>query len=470
MQYKVLWQKIKEGEKYININLLDEEVQSCLLNEGDNVANHYDKRAKFLFLERQGNEVLVLEFPKTEKVNMFTAINCSGGYGTDILGSYLDRISNEIGNYLTNSFPTNDEYSSIDRYNLVNNILNLISEYTETDNEEWDITFTSTGTEAMDFALQLIMLEGYDYLNDSFRNKNKNIIISCYGAWHGWGLNPNQLLDRKQFTRGLPRYTQNYEVVFMHYGNLDNLYYIFKKYQGRIKAVVLEGLLGDGGVIVADDKWWNELFKLSKNEDAIILDDEVFTGFRCGNILAIPKGLQPDCITLGKALGGSLFPISAVIWKKNKLNLRAGIGVRTFNARPFQAKVVNKILSVINDEKLFKHSQVVGTYFYNKLNSIIKQNNFVFKDARGKGLFIGLELSNKFAKKGSLIRDELLKKGVLTEIESGQLGLHIKKELRVNQTIRIAPPLSISKNEIDIVCNRIIETIDDITMKYKDVK
>jgi len=461
MKYQYLWEKLTENNINLNINELDPELQAYLRNTTNNLANHYGDDAKFVFLERKSNDVLVVDLANvnSNEVTLFKAMNCSGGYGTDILGSELDKLADMVSNFIKTSFPTTDEFHSYDRYLLVNSILKLISKHTNTTSNDWEITFTSTGTEAIDLAMQLIMLDGYSLQNNINAKKEKDVIFACHGAWHGWGLNSNQLLDRKQFTGGIPRISNDYKVVFIHYNNIENLRKKFSLYKGRIKSIVVEGILGDGGVIVGDDVWWEELFKLASEENATILDDEIFTGFRCGGVLAIPKGFSPDCITIGKALGGSLFPISAVIWKKNKFNIRPGIGVRTFNARPFQAKIVNEIIQTIIDNNLFQRSEDLGNYFYQKLNILIQNDNYLFKEVRGKGLFIGLELSRKFAKKGRIIRDILLRNGILVEVESGQLGLHIDREYRIHETIRIAPPLTISKSDIDYIVEQIKKTI-----------
>jgi len=468
MIYDELW-NISKNKVEIEINILPSDIIDCVISGGDGVADHYGGRTPYIFLEKHQDRILILKMPTDfkNKVDIFQAVNCTGGYGTDILGHNILDIEECIIDALRHCPSTNDEYHSHDRKKLIDSILKLICEQTKSNINDWEITFTSTGTEAVDLAMQIVMLDGYNVLKNLNEKSEKDILIAFNGAWHGWGINPNQLIDRRQFTGGLPR-LNGLQVIYIKYGDTIALESVFEKYSGRIRGVFAEGILGDGGIVIATNLWWEKLFFLSKQEDVIIVDDEIFTGFRCGDILAIPKGLSPDCITLGKGLGLGLFPLSAVLWKKEKFKLRPGIGVRTFNARPFQARIVTKAMNIIENECLFKRSREVGSLFLENLHKIKIKYPLIVKDIRGKGLLFGIELSNEFARKGHEIRNLLLENGVITEVESGVFGRHIKKEDRVNQTIRIAPPLSINEDELHFVYRQIINSFN-IIMKKKQL-
>lgn len=430
----------------LEIQSLPIELQSCVTS-GDGVADHYGGRTNFTFVEQRDERILILEKIDSDYAQAHTAINMTGGYGTGILGSAINEIAPKLQGIVSRSVTTNDEFHSMERHQLVSNIKQMIASHTGIVEDQWSITFTSTGSEAMDLALQLVYLEGLNLTTGVNSRHEKDVVLACHGAWHGWSQGPNQLLDRKQFTEGVPR-IRDLEVVFLQYGDIENLRSRFADYKGRIRAISVEGILGDGGVITASSEWWSELFKLAKEEDARIIDDEILTGFRTGAMLALPKNLPPDCITLGKALGFGLFPMSAVVWRNDRLLLRAGTGVRTFNARPFQAAVVNAGIEIIKGRELFKRSAYIGSNLIKELSSLLTLYPTILKAVRGKGLFIGLELNDTFARRGRMVRDTFLRHGILTEIESGIFNRKVPKEKRVNETIRITPPLTISDESI----------------------
>lgn len=437
----------------IDPNLLPDALRACVQN-GDGVADHYGGRTNFTFLDQKDTRILTLEQSESGSVQARDVINMSCGYGTGILGDKISEIGAQLPEFLAQATTTNDEFHSPERRQLVDTITGMIGAHTETDPNTWEITFTSTGSEAMDLALQLACLDGFDLARGANARAEKDVIIACHGAWHGWSLGTNQMLDRRQFTDGLPR-VNNVETTYMIYGDMDHLNEVFETYKGRIRAVFVEGILGDGGIIPASDAWWDRLFELAAVEDTKIFDDEILTGFRTGDILALPKGRAPDCISLGKALGFGLFPMSALAWRKDRLSLRAGIGVRTFNARPFQAAAVNAGLDYVQRHNLFDRAAELGPILLDGLKAVQADHPEVFKDTRGQGLFVGLELSKGFARKGHLVRDELVRHGVLTETESGLFNRKVPKESRINETIRLTPPLTIDEATISEAIQRI---------------
>lgn len=441
-----LWE-IAELKELIPLSDLDEATRECLL-KGDGVYDHYGSRSSFLVIEAKGSRLLILELAHPGSyVRPINAINATGGYGTGILGGNVSDLASTLVHAIQTAACTNDEHYSLERSSLVKTLLHLAADHTETDASSWNITFTSTGTEAMDFALQLVLLEGYSLTNGKDYRQDKNVLVACRGAWHGWGISSNQLLDRRQFTEGLPRLVGS-NVVFVSYGDLSSLETVFSQYRGAIRGFFVEGLLGDGGVVPASQHWWERLLELAEKEDARVVVDEILTGFRCGGLLALPHGIAPDCITLGKALGLGMFPLSAVLWRRNSMNPRPGVGVRTFNARPFQAKVIKAGLDRIVTGQLFEYSAELGQQLKQSLTELLVKFPNVYKAVRGQGLLIGVELANPLARKGRLVRDVLIREGVLVEIESGQMGRQIPRSEKINQTIRLTPPLTLPQEEV----------------------
>jgi acetylornithine aminotransferase len=420
---------------------LPDDIARCV-QHGDGVADHYGGRTPFTFIAQRDDRILMLERLDARRVRAVSTINLTGGYGTGILGSAITRVAGRLSAFCENAATTNDEFHSVERWRLVSTLKDLIASHTGSAPDDWDISFTSTGTEAMDLALQMAYLREPPHAEAS-----RDVVIGCHGAWHGWGLSANHFIDRAHYTRGLPRMA-GVRVDFMEYGNERSLRQIFAAHRGRIRAVLVEGLLGDGGIVDASPAWWAALFELARAEQAVIIDDEILSGFRCGAALAIPAGLRPDCITLGKALGLGLFPISAVAWRKATLGLRPGLGVRTFNARPFQAAVVQAGLAQIAADDLLTRAQDTGRRLVAHLRTALSAHGAVFKAVRGRGMLIGLELGDGFAREGERVRNELVRHGVLTEIESGIAHPDVEAAGHVNETIRLTPPLTIDWNTL----------------------
>ncbi|MBR8343529.1 aminotransferase class III-fold pyridoxal phosphate-dependent enzyme [Burkholderia ambifaria] len=447
-----LWD-LASRNRAIGIDELDPELRSCV-RDGDGVADHYGGRTSFTFIDQRDDEILLLERLDGNCARVGTAFNLTGGYGTGILGDGIKDIAADLPRFLANATTTNDEFHSVERSRLVSRIKRLLATHTRTHAEDWDLTFTSTGSEAMDLGMQLVLLDGFNLATGIDTRRERDIVVACYGAWHGWLLGPNQILDRRQFTDGLPRVATK-EVVFMRYGDIDSLLSVFSTYGNRIRAVVVEGILGDGGVVPGPIAWWDRLLDLCAREDVRLVNDEVLTGFRTGAVLAMPPGRVPDCVTLGKALGFGLFPMSAVAWRRQSLSLRAGIGVRTFNARPFQAAVVNAGLEYLENNGLFSRSESLGTKMLASLGKIAGAYPRVFKAVRGQGLLIGIELADSFARRGQAVRDEMLRHGVLVEIESGIFSRKLQRQDRINETLRLTPPLSVAEQTLTDAVERI---------------
>lgn len=447
-----LWQAA-ENAALIDVRDLEPALANCV-RDGDGVADHYGGRTAFTFLGQRGDEVLVLERRPDAGVQARTVLNLTGGYGTGILGDEVKALGPAFGRFLDAATTTNDEFHSLERARLVARIKRLLSEHTGTAPTDWDVSFTSTGSEAMDLALQLGMLDGFRLSTGVDERRARDVVVACHGAWHGWSLGPNQILDRRQFTEGLPRIA-GAEVVFMQYGDIESLESVFAAYGSRMRAIAVEGILGDGGVVLANADWWSRLFALAAAYDVRVIDDEILTGFRTGGMLALPRGHAPDCVTLGKALGFGLFPMSAVAWRKQSLSLRAGIGVRTFNARPFQAAVVDAGLEQVERDDLFSRSVELGERLLAGLQQVTARHPQVFKAARGQGLFVGIELADAFARRGHAVRAEMLRHGVLVEIESGIFSRKVPRAARINETLRLTPPLTVAERSIELAISRI---------------
>jgi ornithine--oxo-acid transaminase len=177
----------------------------------------------------------------------------------------------------------------------------------------------------------------------------------------------------------------------------------------------------------------------------LLVADEIQTGFgRTGKMFCMDhEGVRPDAYLLGKALSGGMMPVSAVAARKEVLSVfRPGEHGSTFGGSPLAAAVARAALAVIQDENLPERSRTMGAYFLERLEQI---NSNKVREIRGKGLLIGVELK----KEAGLARpycERLMAEGLLC------------KETH-DQVIRFAPPLIITKDEIDWALLRIEKVI-----------
>ena len=197
-------------------------------------------------------------------------------------------------------------------------------------------------------------------------------------------------------------------------------------------------MLFRSGIVIPPEGFMKEAFTLCKENNVLFIADEIQAGLaRTGKMFACEwEGIEPDMYILGKALGGGVFPISCIVSNNNILGVfNPGSHGSTFGGNPLACAVSIAALDVLIDEKLSDKSLELGEYFASKLKEI---RNPRIKEVRGRGLFIGVELTEPARK----YCEELKEQGLLC------------KETH-DTVIRFAPPLIISKEEIDWAIERI---------------
>ena len=459
--FKPFWDMYnKNGNFKVPINALPQEIQDCL-KDGDLVHDHHNGRQPFLIGSMNGNYRIVLNINNEKsEVEIRKCLDATGGYGTGILGDKITEIADKTTCYIETSSFTTDEYHSIERMKLSQKLLSMISHHTNTAIVDWSVTFPATGTEANDFALQMIFFNGINIITKNDKYPRQDTIVAAHGNWHGWSAGIGSLLDR-QFIKGGLEKISKLKVVHVRYGDEGALLNLFKTNGGSIRGVFVEGLIGDGGIMEASISWWKTLRTLCTEYNSILAVDEILTGFRCGGILALPCEIIPDIITMGKALGGGLLPIAATIWKKNILKPPPGIGGRTFNARPWNARVALEIIEYIERNNLFKAAQIKGEQISRELKQLIAKRTDIFKEIRFKGLMIGIELQKKYNSKVNFIRSSLLKNGLFVEVEQGTVDVLKNTAHSVNKTLRLTPPLTITEQNQEFMFKSFKKFIDD---------
>ncbi|HCK99391.1 MAG TPA: ornithine--oxo-acid transaminase [Candidatus Marinimicrobia bacterium] len=294
----------------------------------------------------------------------------------------------------------------------------------------------NSGAEAVETAIKAVRKWGYTVKGVE---ANKAEIIVCDGNFHGRTTTIISFSSEDQYKEGFGPLTPGFSMI--PYGNIDALKKAINK---NTVGFLVEPIQGESGVVVPPKGFLKEAAKICKLNNVLLVADEIQSGLgRTGTLFAFEhENIRPDMVIIGKALSGGMYPVSAVISSKEVLGVfNPGDHGSTYGGNPIACAVAREALKIIIDEKLIERSAELGKYLLNKLRNI---NSPYVDFYRGKGLWIGIVLK-KEAGGGRRFCEALQKKGVLA------------KETHEN-VIRIAPPLVITKNEIDSA----LEKIEDV--------
>lgn len=282
----------------------------------------------------------------------------------------------------------------------------------------------NTGAEAVETALKAARRWGYDVKGIA---ENHAEIIACTGNFHGRTLGAVSLSSDPEYKRGFGPLLPG--ITLIPYGDLEAL-------KGAITphtaAFLMEPIQGEAGILLPPKGFLKAASDLCKEHNVLFIADEIQVGLaRTGKMFACDwEDVDPDILILGKALGGGVFPISCVVANSDVLGVfNPGSHGSTFGGNPLACAVSLASLEVIEEERLAERSLELGEYFLNQLKTI---KNPKIKEIRGKGLFIGVELTEA----ARPYCEQLKEAGLLC------------KETH-ETVIRFAPPLIITKEEID---------------------
>jgi ornithine--oxo-acid transaminase len=285
----------------------------------------------------------------------------------------------------------------------------------------------NTGAEAVETAIKTMRKWGYRVKGVE---KDKAEIIVFEQNFHGrtttiisFSVDPVAKDDYGPYTPGF---------VIVPY---DDLEAVEKAINKNTVGILVEPIQGEAGVVVPSDGFLKGLEKLAKENNVLLAVDEIQTGFcRTGKLFAFQhEDVDPDIIIMGKALGGGVMPVSAVAANKDVLGVfEPGSHGSTFGGNPLACAVAMTAIDVLLEENMAERAKEMGEYFMAGLKAI---NSPKIKQVRGKGLLIGVVL-NESAGKARKYTTALKDRGILC------------KETH-DWIIRFAPPLVITKEEID---------------------
>jgi len=285
----------------------------------------------------------------------------------------------------------------------------------------------NTGAEAVETAIKTMRKWGYLVKGVE---KDKAEIITFMENFHGRTVTIISFSVDEVAKDYYGPYTPGFKVV-----PYDDLGTVEKAINKNTVGILVEPIQGEAGVVVPSDGFLKGLEDLSRKNNLLLAVDEVQTGFcRTGKNFAYQhEGIDPDIIIMGKALGGGVFPVSAIAANKDVLGVfEPGSHGSTFGGNPLACAVAAEAIDVLVDEKLAERARELGEYFMDGLKAIKSDK---IKMVRGKGLLIGVVL-NESAGKARIYTTALKDRGLLC------------KETH-DWIIRFAPPLVIKKEEID---------------------
>jgi ornithine--oxo-acid transaminase len=288
----------------------------------------------------------------------------------------------------------------------------------------------NSGAEAVETAVKAARKWGY---------KVKNIpggqaeIIVCAGNFHGRTVTIVSFSSDQAYREGFGPFTPGFRVI--PFGDAQALR---KAITPNTCAFLVEPIQGEAGIVIPPDGFLRDAAEICRQNRVLMMVDEIQSGLgRTGKLFAyMHEGIQPDVLIVGKALAAGFYPVSAVLASKEILGMfKPGDHGSTFGGNPLACAVARTAIRVLIEEKLVERSAELGKYFLEQLRAI---RSSAVKEVRGRGLWIGIELH----KEARPYCEALKEQGILC------------KETH-ERVIRIAPPLVITREEIDWALDRI---------------
>ena len=291
----------------------------------------------------------------------------------------------------------------------------------------------NTGAEAVETAIKAARKWGYKVKGIA---EGRAEILAFRGNFHGRTTTIVGFSDEKQYRDGFGPFTPGFTVL--PYGDLGA---IRNAMNPNVAGVLVEPIQGESGIIVPPAGYLRGIEALCRDHRALFIVDEIQSGLgRTGKLFAFEhEGVRPDIVIVGKALAGGFYPVSAILADDEVMGVfHPGDHGSTFGGNPLGAAVAREALRVLVDEKMIENSAEQGAYFLDRLRTIKSRS---IKDVRGRGLWIGLELVPE-AGGARRFCEALAKRGLLC------------KETH-EHTIRFAPPLIITRQELDWAFERV---------------
>jgi ornithine--oxo-acid transaminase len=293
----------------------------------------------------------------------------------------------------------------------------------------------NTGAEAVETAIKTARKWGYKVKGIP---EDKAEIIVCANNFHGRTVTIVSFSTDQQYRDGFGPLTPGFKVI--PFGDAQALR---ESITPNTCAFLVEPIQGEAGIVMPPEGFLREAAEICRQNRVLLMADEIQSGLgRTGKLFAfVHEDIRPDVVIVGKALAGGFYPVSAVLSSREILGVfKPGDHGSTFGGNPLGCAVARAALRVLVDEKLVERSAELGAYFLSLLRTL---HSPAVKEVRGKGLWIGVELHSP----ARLYCEALKEEGILC------------KETH-DKVIRIAPPLTIQRPEIDWAFERIQKVVE----------
>jgi ornithine--oxo-acid transaminase len=295
----------------------------------------------------------------------------------------------------------------------------------------------NSGAEAVETAIKVARKWGYEV--KKVRDERAHI-LACHGNFHGRTISIISFSPEEQYRDGFGPYTPGFELI--PYGDAAALESAIKP---DTVAFLVEPVQGEGGVVVPPEGYLRQAREICDRHNILLITDEIQSGLgRTGKLLAAQhEEVRADVVTIGKALSGGMYPVSAVLADRDILGLlRPGDHGSTYGGNPLGCAVAREALKILVDEHLIERAAELGEYLIGRLHQIDSPH---VKEIRAKGLWVGIVLKPE-ARGARRFCEALMERGMLC------------KETHWN-VIRLAPPLVITREEIDWALERLAEVL-----------
>ena len=295
----------------------------------------------------------------------------------------------------------------------------------------------NTGAEGVETAIKTARRWGYQKKHVP---ENKAKIICCRENFHGRTTTVISFSTDPVCREGFGPFTPGFDVV--PYGDLRALEAAI---DDHTVAFLVEPIQGEAGIIIPPDGYLKQVRELCTRRNVLFIADEIQSGLgRTGTTFACDhEHVQPDMYILGKALGGGIVPISAVVSRRDILGVfTPGSHGSTFGGNPLACAIARKVVEILNRGTYQENARKLGTYLADQSHKIKTDK---IKEIRARGLWVGIE----FKKEAGVARqycERLMHEGLLCKDTHAQ-------------TMRLAPPLCITKDELDWALERLRKVI-----------
>ena len=287
------------------------------------------------------------------------------------------------------------------------------------------VFFCNSGAEANEGAFKLAKIYFYK------KGIEKNEIITLDKSFHGRTLAAVAATGQEHYQAPYRPLTPGFKQV-----RPNDFEMMERAVTDKTAAIMIELIQGESGIHPMSEEYVRKLRKLCDDKGILLIFDEVQTGMgRTGHLFAHQMyGVYPDIFTSAKALGNGI-PIGAVCASEEAASaFEPGDHGTTYGGNPLAAAAGPAVLEIFEKEKLVENAEKMGVYFKERLNSLLKKHSGKIKEIRAAGLLIGIELDKSIARD---VFKKLFENGILTSLCGGA-------------TLRIAPPLIISENDINL--------------------